>query len=240
VKVHDVLGAAEAARAGASVVYYDIDRDDIEIALSAAKGASKGARFFLSTPRVLSDEEVEKAVGKTERLRPDGVLAGERGVLALLRRNGFPGEVHLDYSFNVFNDIDIACRPAVPVISPELSLAELSALRSKDFIAMVHGPLVLMTTREPLADGDLRDDSGRVFRVRRAGGLRQVLNCSELGLFNRTRDLMAIGVRRFYIEAERNAGRTVATYMKIISGKRFNDRNARRGRTTGHLARGVA
>jgi len=72
------------------------------------------------------------------------------------------------------------------------------------------------------------------------GGREGVLNCSELGLFNRTRDLLAIGVRRFYIEAERNAGRTVASYMKIISGRRFNGQNARRGRTTGHPGRGVA
>jgi len=240
VKVHDVLGAAEAARAGASVVYYDIDRDDIEIALSAAKGASKGARFFLASHRVLSDSGVEEAVRTIEQFRPDGVLAGERGVLSLLRKNNFPGEVHLDYSFNVFNDIDLACRPGIPIISPELSLSELSALRSKDFIAMVHGPLVLMTTREPIEAGTLRDDSGRTFRTRRSGGLVQILNCSELGLFNRTRDLLAAGVRRFYIEAERNAGKTVATYMKILSGKRFNDQNARRGRTTGHLGRGVA
>jgi collagenase-like PrtC family protease len=240
VKVHDVLGAAEAARAGASVVYYDIFRDDIESARSAATGAAKGPRFFLATPRVMSGREAEAAVELVGRFRPDGVLAGERGLHSLLGKARLQVELHLDSSFNVFNDIDLACWPGIPIISPELSLEELSRLRSKDFIAMVHGPLVLMTTREPLKEEALRDDSGRVFRLRRAGGLTQVLNCSELGLFNRTRDLVAIGVRRFYIEAERNVGKTVANYMKIISGGRFNDRNPRRGRTTGHLGRGVA
>ncbi len=236
VKVQDGRGAGDAARAGAAVVYYDISGDDIE----SARTAAKGARFFLATPRIMSAGDVDDAVGLIGRVKPDGVLAGERGVMSRLRKSGTPLELHLDYSFNVFNDIDLACWPGIPIISPELSLAELSLLRSKDFISMVHGPLVLMTTREPIEEATLRDDSGRVFRTRRAGGLVQILNCSGLGLFNRTRDLLAIGVRRFYIEAGGDAGKTVANYMKIISGKRFNDQNARHGRTTGHLRRGVA
>ncbi len=235
VRVRDVDGAAEAARAGASVVYYDLFRDD----LGEARDAAKGALFFPATPRVMSDAEVERAVGMIRRLGPDGVLAGERGVLYRLLDAGAPSEIHLDYSFNVFNDIALAAWPGIPIISPELSLAELAGFRSKDFIAMVHGPLVLMTTREPIGDATLRDETGRAFCTRRAGGLVQVLNCSDLGLFNRTRDLLGIGVRRFYIEAERNVERTVGNYQKILSGKRFNDRNARHGHTTGHFGRGV-
>jgi putative protease len=235
VKVHNIEGAKEADSSGASVIYYDIFREGIE----SVRGAVRNARFFVSTPRVMSEQEVEKASEVIGRLRPDGVLVGERGLLSMLGKTRSPKEIHLDVSFNVFNDIDLAAYGGVPIISPELTLDELAGFHSKRFIVMAHGPLVLMSAREPLKEGTLCDEDARKFRVRRAGGLTEVLNCSELGLFNKARAFLDAGIKWFFLDLERNVGRTVGTYRKILSGRPFNDRRIRHGYTTGHFGRGV-
>ena len=235
VKVQSAEGAKEADRSGASVIYYDIYRDDY----GAVRENVRNARLFLSTPRVMSDAEVEKACGAIERLKPDGVLAGERGVLAQLRNARSPVDIHLDISFNVFNDIDLAACEGIPIISPELTLEEVAGFRSKRFIVMAHGPLVLMTTREPLKEGILCDGAGRKFLVRKAGALTEVLNCSDLGLFNKARAFLDAGIRWFFLDLDRNVGKTLRTYAKILEGRPFDDQRIRHGYTTGHFGRGV-
>jgi collagenase-like PrtC family protease len=235
VKVHDMQGARDADRAGTDVIYYDLFKDD----RASARELVKNARFFLASPRVMSDARVEEAAGIIESFRPEGVLVGERGLLSVVKRTMPSVETHLDMSLNVFNDVDMACWPAIPIISPELTFREMAQLRSKDFIVMVHGPLVLMTTRELIIDKTLRDLSGRVFRTRKMDDHVQILNCSDLGLFNKVRDLMAAGMKRFFLDLEGNVGRTVDIYKRIISHKPFYDKNARHGHTTGHFGRGV-
>jgi len=157
----------------------------------------------------------------------------------MLRKTRSPVELHLDSSFNVFNDLDLAAYPGIPIISPELSFDEMASFRSKRFIVMVHGPLVLLTTREPIKEGTLRDEAGRQFWTRRAGELVEILNCSDLGLFNKARAFLDAGIKWFYLDLAGDVGRTVNIYKKIIANQPFNDRNARHGHTTGHFGRGV-
>ena len=235
VKVHSVEGAKEADQSGAGIIYCDIFNEGCE----AARDNVSKARFFISTPRVMSDEAVEKAIDILERLKPAGVLAGERGLLSMLKKTQSPLEIHLDPSFNVFNDIDLAGYDGTPIISPELTFREIAGFRSKRFIVMVHGPLVLMTTREPLNEGTLKDESGREFRARRSGELVEILNCSDLGLFNKAAEYLDAGIKWFYLDLDRDVGKFIRIYKKIISGQRFNDRNIRHGYTTGHFGRGV-
>ena len=235
VKVRDAVAAGEANRAGASVIYYDVFGKDCE----GVRKNIKEARLFLAAPSVMSDPDIERALDIIEKVRPDGVMAGERGLLSALGQSKAPADVHLDHSFNVFNDIDLEAYRGIPIISPELAFGEVAALRSKRFIVMAHGPLVLMTTKEPLKDAALRDESGRVFRTRRSGDLTEVLNCSELGLFSKTLDYVNAGVKWFCLEPSRDVGRTVGIYRKIISGQPFDDRKLRKGYTTGHFGRGV-
>jgi collagenase-like PrtC family protease len=187
----------------------------------------------------MSDEDVEKAVTIIERLKPDGVLVGERGLLSMLKKKGIFVDIHLDHSFNVFNDIDMAAYQGIPIISPELTLNELSKFRSKKFIVMIHGPLVLMTTKEPLHVKTITDESGRKFKTRNYGDLVQILNCSDLGLFNKAAEYLDTGVNMFYLDLAQDVGKTISIYRRILSRQPFNDKNKRHGYTTGHLMRGV-
>jgi collagenase-like PrtC family protease len=232
VKVHSPQGASEADRAGASVVYYDIFSEDCV----AARESVRNARFFLSTPRIMSDQEVEKAMEIIQRLKPDGVLAG---LLSMLEKGKLPVDVHLDQSFNIFNDIDLNACGGIPVISPELTFDEVAGFKSKKFMVMVHGSLVLMTTKEPIHDRALSDESGRQFKTRKSGDMVEILNCSDLGLFNLAKSYLDAGIKWFYLDPARDVGKIVGAYKKIITGEPFDDRKIRRGFTTGHFRRGV-
>ncbi len=233
VSVHSPDAAGEAARAGADTIYYDIFKADCQ----AARDASGKARFFLSAPRIMSESEVSKALDIIRDMRPDGVLVGERGLLAALKKERV--DIHLNHSLNVFNDVALDACGGIPIISPELSFEELAAFRSKRFIVQAHGPMVLMTTREPIKDSVLKDGSGRRFRTRKAGELTEILNCSDLGLFNLTRKYLDAGVKWFHLDLERDAGKFIKVYRKIIFGENFDDAKIRRGFTTGHFRRGV-
>lgn len=235
VKVHDANGAREADQSGAGVIYYDVFNKDCE----AVRQSVKNAKFFLSTPRIMSDMDVQKALEVIGRLKPDGVMAGERGLLFAIKKSGNQVEMHLDQSFNVFNDIDLDAYDGIPVISPELRFDEIAKFKSKKFMVMVHGPIVLMTTREPIKDRVLTDESERRFRTRASGDVIEILNCSDLGLFNKSKDYLGIGVKWFYLDPARDVGKIVATYKKIITNEQFDDRKIRRGFTTGHFGRGV-
>ncbi|MFO7618211.1 MAG: U32 family peptidase [Thermoplasmata archaeon] len=236
VSVHTPEAAGEADRAGAAVVYYDMFSRELEVARNM-KGKSK---FFLSAPRIMSGREVEKALDIVREVRPDGVLVGERGLLAAMGRERIPADIHLNQSLNIFNDIDLGACGGIPIISPELSFDDIAAFRSRRLIVPAHGPIVLMTTREPVKDTVLRDGSDRRFRARKNGDVTEILNCSDLGLFNLTRKYLDAGVRWFHLDLERDVGKFVKAYMRIISGERFDDSKIRRGFTTGHFRRGVA
>jgi putative protease len=233
VTVHNPEGAAEADRAGADIIYYDIFSEDRE----AARQNVGRAKFFLSAPRIMNEQDVSRAVGIIRDMRPNGVLVGERGLLAALGKERV--EVHLNHSLNIFNDVDLEACGGIPIISPELSFEELAAFKSKRFIAQAHGPLVLMTTREPIKDSMLKDGSGRRFRARKSHDVTEILNCSDLGLFNLTRKYLDVGVKWFHLDLERDVGKFIKVYRKIIFGEKFDDAKIRKGFTTGHFRRGV-
>ena len=235
VKVHNIQDAKEADDSGASIIYYDIFAWDCQ----AVAKALNNARFFLSTPRIMSAQEVDRALKIIETVKPDGVLVGARGLLSVLGKKKLPVDIHLDQSLNVFNDIDIDACGGTPIISPELTFDEISQLKSTRFVVMAHGPLVLMTTREPIRQNILRDERGRRFPTRKTGDVVEVLNCSDLGLFNMVRSYLDIGIKWFYLEPASDIGKIVGIYNKIISNEPFDDRKIRKGYTTGHFRRGV-
>lgn len=223
--------AIAADRAGADVVYYDVLKEDC----GRVKDSMRKSRFFVYTPRILSDKQVIEIAEKISQIKPQGVLVGNRGLLPFLKGV----EIHLDYSFNCFNDVDLNCYPGIPIISPELNFRETISLKNKRFIVMVHGDIILMTSRQKLKVRELVDESGRRFRVRSNHGVTEILNSKQLGLFNKARDYLRAGIKYFYIDVEKDVDKFVRIYRKILNFEPFDDRKIRKGYTTGHFSRGV-
>lgn len=230
-KCYSKKSALLADKAGADVIYYSALKDDC----AEVKRLMKRAKLFVSTTRILSDKQVAEIVEKIKGIKPDGVLAGNRALLKFL--DGC--EIHLDYSFNCFNDIDLNCYPGTPIISPELNFKEIDALKNKTFIALVHGDIILMNSKQKLKAPELVDEEGRHFRVRNNNGITEILNSKQLGLFNKSRDYLGAGIKYFYIDTENDVDKFVRIYHKILGGENFDDKKIRKGYTTGHFERGV-
>ncbi len=231
VNVYNKKSALAADKAGADVIYYDVLKADC----AEVKGLLKSARFFVSTPRILSDKQIIEISEKVKQIKPDGVLVGNRGLLKFLE--GY--EVHLDYSFNCFNNIDLNNYRGMPIISPELNFKEAAALKKKNFIVLIHGDIILMNSKQKLKAPELVDEEGRHFRVRNHNGIIEILNSKQLGLFNKARDYPKVGIKYFYIDVESDTDKFVRVYRKILAGEPFDDKRIRKGYTTGHFERGV-
>ncbi|MFH1850164.1 MAG: U32 family peptidase [archaeon] len=235
VRAHNLKSALEADKSGCDIIYYDLMQNDF----GELQGRLKNAELFADTPHILFDEDLPGMVEIISQKRPKGIVIGNRGLLQILRKNGLA--IHLDYSFNVFNDIDIDYyhKFAIPVISPELSLADLKQIKNKCFISLVHGRLRIMTLKEKLLAPELVDESGRHFEVMLKGDTTQIINSKELGLFNNVKYIQKIGIRYFLIDTK-DPGKYVRIYRKILSGSEFDDKRIRKGYTTGHFLKSVA
>jgi len=230
-KVYNKKSAQAADKAKADVIYYNISNDDCE----KVKNLLNYSKFFIFTPRILSDKQLVEVSDKVKDIDPDGVLVGNRGLLKFL--DGY--DIHLDYSFNCFNDIDLNCYPGAPIISPELNFNEIAALKSKRFIVFVHGDIILMNSKQKLKAPELVDSGGRHFRVRRNNGITEILNSKQLGLFNKARDHVKAGIKYFYIDLEKEIDKFIRIYRKILNFEPFDDSKIKKGYTTGHFNRGV-
>ena len=230
-KVYNKKSARAAEKAGADVIYYDVLKEDC----LDVKGSLNRSRFFVHTPRILSDERLFEVVKKIKLTNPEGVLVGNRGLLRFL--DGY--DIHLDYSFNCFNDVDLNCYSGMPIVSPELTFDETIALKNKRFIVLMHGDVVLMNSRQKLKAPELVDDDGRHFRIRSNNGITEILNSKQLGLFNKAHDYVRAGVKYFYIDVERDVDKFIRIYRKILNFEHFDDGKIKKGYTTGHFGRGV-
>ena len=227
-----VYNKKSAIATNADVIYYDILKDDC----AKVKEMIKQGKFFVYTPRVLSDEEVILIKDKIDEVNPDGVLVSNPGLLKVLDKKY---EIHLDYNFNVTNDIDIDSLNGIPIVSPELTLSEIKGLKNKQLICLVHGDSVLMTTKEPIKAPELIDESDRHFKVRKYHSYNEILNCNQIGLFNKIHDLVDLGVKYFFIDTNKEPEKFVRIYKKILSGVKFVDKKIKKGYTTGHYYRSV-
>lgn len=231
VKVYTRSDAEAALQAGATRVFYSIFADDFSECTALPY-----------IPRILADDEAADARHRIAESDPTAILLGNLGLLPSLDCSGATKRIYLDYSANSFNDLDVAFvhrYGAVPVVSPELTLAELVAFRSKDFAVLVHGRLVLMTTKYPLPGERLEDERGFVFPVRREFTYTQILNSFPIGLFNDIQRLCEVGITKFFLDlTDGNAGRIVGLYQDVLAGKLVK-KSARRKHTRGHFTRGV-
>jgi len=142
---------------------------------------------------------------------------------------------------NIFNDLDtwyFSKYHAVPVLSPELSLLELSRFRNKNVVVFCHGDIVLVNTMINPGTPQLIDEKGSQFRVRQEGNYWQILNSRPFGLFEVVGTLQAQGFTRFLIDWEGKSERAVKLYRTLLQHGNVN-RRARKGYTSGHLYKPV-
>ncbi|MFH0862191.1 MAG: peptidase U32 family protein [Candidatus Altiarchaeota archaeon] len=226
VRTFSVKEAFEACSAGPDRVYYSLFAKDYP-------QGEKGICPYV--PRCLFEWAAKEALEIIEVLKPASVLCGDPGVGSKL--SGC--EVYLDSSANAFNDVDVGFynkRGLIPVISPELTLKEISAFEDKRFAAYVHGRIPLMSTKYVLKAGELTDELGYTFPVRGEGDMRQVLNSVPFGLFSDILGLKKAGVVEYLLDLEGDVQETISLYQRILSGERINRPE---GYTTGHFRQAV-
>lgn len=230
-KVYNEKSALAADKAKADIIYYDILKKDCK----KVKEKIKNSEFFVFTPRILSDKEIEGIIKRIKEVNPAGVLVGNKGLLNFLKDY----KMHLDYSFNCFSDIDLDYLKKIPIISPELNLKEISGLKNKNFIILIHGDIILMTTKENIKAPELIDEEGRRFKVRKNDQFSEILNSKQLGLFNLAKKYLDIGIKYFLIDTNKDVDKFIRIYRKIFDKKPFDDSKIKKGYTTAHLSRGV-
>ena len=229
-KVYSKEDAREALKAGANTVFYSVFAHDFP--------ESNASPYI---PRILSDSGVADAISKVNAEDTKAVLLSNIWLISRLLQSE-ARTVYLDYSTNVFNDVDVAFIKrygVIPIVSPELNLSELSAFKNKNFAVFVHGRPVLMTTKYPLRERLLKDEKGFVFPVRNEFNCTQILNSVPIGLFNDITKLCDIGITKFFFDlTDGNAERIIGLYKDILAGKPVK-KSQRRKHTRGHFNRGV-
>jgi hypothetical protein len=149
--------------------------------------------------------------------------------------------VYLDYSLNVFNDLDILFfreHNVIPILSPELSLVELAGFKDREVVLFCHGDVVLVNTSIEIKEDELKDEKGFSFPVRKEDSYWQILNSRPFGMFNDIRKLRTIGFNQFYIDQQDESAYFVLLYRNMLK-QEVPDRRLRKGYTAGHIYKGV-
>ncbi|MFH1229765.1 MAG: U32 family peptidase [Candidatus Aenigmatarchaeota archaeon] len=174
------------------------------------------------TPRIMFDSDMSLIESRIREVKPEGLIAGNLGILKM--NLGLP--IILDYNSNGFNDLQLeyfkklGVRAAI--VSPELSIDQMALLKSKDFVALVHGKIRLMTLAHEMKEGKIWDDKGFDFTVRKIFNGTEIINGKEMGLFNKVKNLMSAGVNQMYVDTDQNVEAILSTYRQILDGKSPN------------------
>ncbi len=230
-----VYNAKEALKADglADVIYYDLFSEDFrEVKKNLVK-----SELFAYSPRIIYDEDYEKIFERINKLSPEGLLVSQPGMLSFAKKLGIKN-IHLDYSFNIFNDFDLDSYGKLAIISVELSLEDLKGFANKNFIYFAHGFIRLMTTKEPIRAPELIDEKGKSFRVLKEHNHYFILNSREVAIWDGIKELNEIGVKYFFFDLLKNSNKILKLYRSILQGKILNPK-IKKGYTRGHFKRGV-
>jgi collagenase-like PrtC family protease len=234
-KAYSLAEARDIAKSEADIVFYDIFAPDFPEPGEWKERTALGAYL----PRIMNDAELSRSIALLGRKKPGAILTGNIGFLA--RRAVFSQPVYLDYSLNVFNDLDsLFCRnhDVIPILSPELSMVELTGFKDRQAVIFCHGDVVLVNTKIEIEGDKLSDEKGYVFPVRKEGSYWQILNSRPFGMFNDIRKLRTIGFNQFYIDLKGESASSVLLYRNILK-QPVPDRRMRKGYTAGHIYKGV-
>jgi len=190
-------------------------------------------------PRILNDMELSRVIALLGRKKPGAIMTGNLGYLA--RRASFDVPVYLDYSMNIFNDLDtnyFRNFNAIPILSPELSLVELTGFKDREVVIFCHGDIPLVNTNIELKFNKLVDEKGYEFKIRKESSYWQILNSRPFGMFNDIKKLRTIGFNQFFIDQQGKSAEYVLLYRNILR-EPIQDRRLRKGYTAGHIYKGV-
>lgn len=234
-KAYSLAEAKEIAKSEADIVFYDILSPDFPDAGEWQERTVLGAYI----PRIINDMELSRVYAMLGRKKPGAILTGNLGFLD--RRQDYNVPVYLDYSMNVFNDLDTLFfrqYNVIPVLSPELSLVELTSFKDREVVIFCHGDIVLVNTKIEIKEDKLMDEKGLEFPVRREDGYWQILNSRPFGMFSDIRKLRTIGFNQFYIDQQDESAYFVLLYRNMLK-QEIADRRLRKGYTAGHIYKGV-
>ncbi|GBF32728.1 protease [Desulfocucumis palustris] len=249
VSVGDMASLKAAVEAGADAVYFGGDNFRTKPVVKnshLAEGLNycreRGAAFIFSTPRITADADLEQILRRLEflaGLSPDGVLAGNSGILRLVRSH-FPDiRVVSDFGFNVFNRssleylLELGC--ARVTLSPELTMEQVGKLAPYPSEVLMQGAVELMISEYCAAGSllgeskktencpgpcrgnslSLRDRTGAEFPVETDNYCRMhIFNSRDLCLIEDVEGLSALGLEYLRIEARRESPEYVAEAVR--------------------------
>lgn len=234
-RAYSMSEARDIVKSEADIVFYDIFAPDYPEQGEWKERTTLGAYI----PRILNDMELSRAIALLGRKKPGAIMTGNLGILN--RRAVFDVPVYLDYSLNIFNDLDtIYFRKynVIPVLSPELSLVELTGFKDREVVIYCHGDIPLVNTKIEIKSDKLVDEKGYEFKIRKESSYWQILNSRPFGMFNDLKKLRTIGFNQFYIDQEGQSAEFVLLYRNILK-EPVQDRRLRKGYTAGHIYKGV-
>jgi len=235
VRVYNKKDAISASNAGADIIYYDLFRPDF---LELKKLLT--VPLYAVTPRLMFDSDVQIIEETIKQKNPEGLLVGNMGILNLKLNKKI--QIHLDYNCNCFNDYNLAYLEDLdtfPLISPELSIKEQCEFKNKNFAVLVHGKLRLMTLAHLLKEGIITDEKGFNFKISKIYNGCEILNEKELGLFNKSKNLLSGGINNFFIDTDKNVSEIVNIYRQILDGKTIDVSKLKHDYVLGWSEKGV-
>ncbi len=235
VKAYSKAQLIEADTAGVYAIYYDVFNADIE----SVRRYCKNSLFFVDTPVVITDHDIEKIKEIIQRIEPDGICIGNWGLVNLK----FDGEKHGKYSLNVFNDLSMVslhAREILPTVSVELNAQELSGFRNKEFIYYAHGAIPVMHFKGAFREKSLTDEKGYTFPLRVVNGNTEMLYSRPIASFERIRELITVGVKYFLLDLSKDTTTIIRAYQNIINNVPQDITMLKKGTTIGNFEKVVA
>lgn len=235
VKVYSLEQLKEANAAGVYAIYYDVFSSDAEM----ARKLCINAKFFLDTPVVVTDHDIEKIQQIVNKIKPDGITIGNWGLLDLK----FTGEKHGKFSLNVFNDISVGAlleKGVLPTISAELNAKQVLNMKHKEFIYYAHGQIPVMHFKGVYPQKALTDEMNYTFPLRTVNGNTEMLYSRPIAVFEKVHELIEGGVKWFLLDLTKDTTTIIRAYQNIINGVEKDISMLKKGTTIGNYVKGVA
>lgn len=235
VKVYTLEQVKEADDCKVDVIVFDIFHSQMK----EAQRLCKNARFFVDTPVILSDTDIEKIEHVLKELQPDGMMIGNLGLLDV----NFKGEKLGNYSLNVFNDITMGMllnKGILPMYSLELSILNLQKFSHRNGIVYAHGRIPVMHFKDILPEKKLTDDKNYTFPLRMVHGNTEMLYSRPIAAFEKVLDIETLGINQFFLDLERDTTTIIHAYQNIFARTPQDITMLKRHTTVKPFLKGVA